>query len=441
MRYKDMIIYGQKRQELLHYAVLWMILFAAPLAAMYLSAVTPLTDNTAVATASVDYDWESVFETWQLLGCFFITFLLHNFFLAPLLVYANKRWHYFSLLALLLACFVFYQCSISHPDPPRDEPREMGSNPSTERGDRRSPDMTERADKAGRPDMASRADILGRPDMPGSPDMASRADSPGRPDNPGKLDKAGKPKMDGKHHRREPPMPLGGREMIAFVIMVMLIGLNDGLKYFFKSLSDRKRLRELEHENLTQKLEYLRYQVNPHFLMNTLNNIHALVDFDPEQAKETIEKLSKLMRYILYDSNQEFVALDKELAFMRTYVSIMRIRYTDNVKIDLRLPSSAPDIQIPPLIFVIFVENAFKHGVSYQHPSFIEIDVAIDGESVNFTCRNSRKANTEPDSRGGIGLQNVRKRLQLIYENAYQLDIKASEGEYMVSLRIPVHKT
>lgn len=411
-----MIIQGQKRQECILYAVLWAILFVAPVVGMYLGE-SSLTLSGDTGSSLKGLDWQAVCESWQLLATFFIAFLIHNFLLSPLLVYGNKKWQYFSLLFALIACFTLYQClGHAHHEPPRKE-------------------------LTGRPPHA--ASPRGEHDMPEPPEGGMLKDAPYK-DNPQKNkphEGENKPhegaRPDGPH-QGNPPMPLGGREMVAFVIMVMIVGLNDGAKYYFKSQSDRKRLIALEHENLTQKLEYLRYQVNPHFLMNTLNNIHALVDFDPEQAKDTIEKLSKLMRYILYDSNKEFVPLEKELDFIRLYVSIMRIRYTDHVKIDLQLPEQMADIQIPPLIYIIFIENAFKHGISYEHPSYIIIGVTIGERSVDFTCRNSRKGKTEKDQHGGIGLQNVEKRLQLIYGDSYQLCIQSTDDEYLVSLSIPI---
>ena len=139
---------------------------------------------------------------------------------------------------------------------------------------------------------------------------------------------------DRKAPKHEPPQAFGGEDSVAFIIMILLMGLNIGAKYFFKSLDDRKRMKLLEKENLSRQLEYLKYQINPHFFMNTLNNIHALVDIDPEQAKHTIEVLSKLMRYTLYEGNKTMAPLKKELDFITHYIDLMRIRYTDKVRID-----------------------------------------------------------------------------------------------------------
>ena len=258
----------------------------------------------------------------------------------------------------------------------------------------------------------------------------------------------------------EPPRAFGGQDSVAFIIMSLLLGLNVGIKYFFKSLDDKKRIKELERENLNRQLEYLKYQINPHFFMNTLNNIHALVDIDPEQAKYTIEVLSKLMRYVLYEGNKTMAPLQKELDFIRHYVDLMKIRYTDKVRISVSLPTSPSnpsspsgnkeegtssalnlmDIQVPSLLFTTFVENAFKHGVSYQQDSFIEISVRVDeaAHEIYFLCNNSRKPEAEEKRKGGVGLENAKKRLALIYGDEYELKIDVNQEEYRLLLRLPI---
>lgn len=246
-----------------------------------------------------------------------------------------------------------------------------------------------------------------------------------------------------KNQRKEwmqqhmPPFAFGQRDSVSITIMLLLLGLNVGAKYFFKSTDDRKRMKALERENLTHQLEYLKYQINPHFFMNTLNNIHALVDIDPEQAKHTIEVLSRLMRYMLYEANKPLAPLQKELEFIANYVGLMRIRYAEHVRITVSVPTIVPDVQIPPLLLIIFVENAFKHGISYERESFVEVSVTTDDDGyVDFRCRNSRKPSKE-EIHGGVGLGNVKERLQLIYGNDYQLTIQPTENEFEVQLRLP----
>jgi len=171
--------------------------------------------------------------------------------------------------------------------------------------------------------------------------------------------------------------------------------------------------------------------------MNTLNNIHALIDIDPTKAQETIVELSKMMRYILYESDRQGVSLSKEMELIRTYMKLMRLRFSDKVAITLNLPSEVPDKTLPPLILISFIENAFKHGISYQHNSFVEVSVAVEGETLSFTCRNS-KVDISNQEKGGVGLVNVRKRLDLLYPGDYDLSIHDDADTYTVELLVPI---
>lgn len=380
---------GQKRTELGVYAVLWLILFSAPVLSMYIGSSTMHHGN---------YNWPRIVEAWQLLAMFAVAFALHNFLLAPLLVYRNRKWCYLILVLIGLVCFETYQCST--------RPR-LRKRPPIERM------------------------------RPGAPNADNRRTPPpdwSRDKNLPKGEQQYRPKFD------EPPLVFGGRDSVAFIIMVLLLALNIGVKAFFKSSDDRKRMRELERENLHQQLEYLKYQVNPHFFMNTLNNIHALVDIDPEQAKCTIEVLSHLMRYVLYEGNKPLVPLQRELDFLNNYMELMRIRYDDDVRINMDLPHKVPDIKIPPLLLITYVENAFKHGVSYERQSFITVKIRADKGGVFFDCHNSRKPNHE-DEHGGVGLINASKRLNLIYGDTYTLRTVATNTDYHVELRLPAHPT
>jgi LytS/YehU family sensor histidine kinase len=208
-----------------------------------------------------------------------------------------------------------------------------------------------------------------------------------------------------------------------------------------KQSDNKRKMEELEKENLNQQLQYLRYQINPHFFMNTLNNIHALVDIDPAEAKECILELSKLMRYILYEGSKPTIPLDKETEFLKQYISLMRIRYQDNVKIEVELPGSLPGVEIPPLLFISFVENAFKHGVSYDEDSFIKVKMEVIDDMIHFQCVNSRHAPRHAngkDTRKGIGMENVKKRLDLLYGDDYVMEVKSGEKDYGIYVVIPI---
>lgn len=408
----------QKKTELILYLTLWTLLFAAPVISAAITLYYPSQSSIAqdVATHTpASFDWDGVLSAWKLLAMFFTVFCLHNFLLAPMLVYCNRKWAYCVSVLLLMACFSCYQ-RLGHPHPP--VPRGGNSmRPVMERREMPPHQMEHQMEHQTAHQLTHH---VGRP-------MQPPTEQPnGKPDE----------RNDRKH---EPPQAFGGEDSVAFIIMMLLIGLNIGAKYFFKSLDDRKRIKLLEKENLSRQLEYLKYQINPHFFMNTLNNIHALVDIDPEQAKHTIEVLSKLMRYTLYEGNKTMAPLKKELDFITHYIDLMRIRYTDKVRINVSLPTSVPDVQVPPLLFTTFVENAFKHGVSYQQDSFIEVSVTIDEylKHITFICRNSKKPEAE-DSHGGVGLQNARKRLQLIYGNKYMMRTENCNDTYTLTLQLPI---
>ena len=361
------------------------MLFAAPMLSMYVGM-----KNSDVA----EYRWDEVFHVWQQFSVFLLIFLLHNFILAPLLVYRQRVKVYIGTTLGVVMLFALFQCATG-PDERHRQHDRMGERPPMH-------EMHER------PPMHEQGERLF---------MHERNDHRGMPD--------------------KRPMMLGWHDVFSIIMLVLMLGMNLGIKLYFKSRDDQQKLVHLEKESLEQQLEYLKYQINPHFFMNTLNNIHALVDIDAEKAKSTILELSKMMRFILYEGDKKGVPLTREFDFIRNYVTLMRLRYTDKVRIDVDLPGEVPDKQIPPLMLITFIENAFKHGISYQHESFIEVKVAI-GDGLTFTCRNS-KADKPNQERGGVGLVNVKKRLNLLYDNNYTLDIQDEPDIYAVKLVIPLN--
>lgn len=216
-------------------------------------------------------------------------------------------------------------------------------------------------------------------------------------------------------------------------------GTNGGIKLLYQSLIDEQRMLQLQEENLRTEMLSLKYQMNPHFFMNTLNNIHALIDIDSEAAKSAVIDLSKMMRYVLYDSERETISLAADLQFLKNYIELMRIRYTNDVEITIDYPHELPErVAIPPLLLIVFVENAFKHGVSNNHQSFIHISLFCDKEQLTAIISNSRLPQSSTPHSTGIGLENVRKRLDLTYgREGYSLDIGEEESRYTVKLVIP----
>ena len=387
----------QSLQENLIYLAVWGLLFLAPILSLYVRVMND---------AYIPFDWEEVLLVWRKLAVFLLLFLVHNFLLAPLLIYRNKRIAYFSIIVVVIAAFTVYQCS-SRPELTKP----MGHRP---------------------------------------PPNMEMADHP-RPHQSG-LTKPDAPPVHLPRHMTPPPI-IGEHDILAIVILILMFGANLGIKGWFRSRDDRKRLAELERENLEQQLEYLHYQINPHFFMNTLNNIHALVDIDPAKAQETIVELSKMMRYVLYEGNKQGVPLSQEFDFIQHYVSLMQLRYTNKVRITLDLPTDVPNKQIPPLLLITFIENAFKHGISYQHESFIEMKAEVKNSKLQFFCRNSKGQESRVESQesrvesqesrvndkqGGVGLTNTRKRLELLYDKNYTLHIEDMSDTYSVCLVVPL---
>ena len=244
----------------------------------------------------------------------------------------------------------------------------------------------------------------------------------------------------GEHSPHFPPPP--AVDFGAIVIYFLLIGFNSGIKFFVWWNDEQNQQTEREKQLLNAELAYLRYQINPHFFMNTLNNIHALVDINSERAKEGIIKLSRLMRYLLYESDLEKTSLTKEIEFIESYIELMRLRYDEKqLKIQLNYPKNTDTIHIPSLLFISFVENAFKHGISIKKTSMIEISFQIEKERLVLHVRNNNFAHQSIngiDEKSGIGLENIKKRLQLTYKDDYTLFIKEDENWYEITLNIPI---
>jgi len=226
------------------------------------------------------------------------------------------------------------------------------------------------------------------------------------------------------------------------ILSLLVVGVGTAIKMVSQWLNEESRRKDLEKEQLKTELALLRHQVSPHFFMNTLNNIHALIDINAEDAKNTIIQLSVMMRYLLYDTAHGQTTLKKEIAFIESYITLMKLRFPENVTITLEVPEDIRDIEIPPMLFISFLENAFKHGVSYQAESFVLFKIAQNDNMLYCVIRNSKFKSKEKDEKSysGIGLTNIKKSLELLFKNDYILNIRESEKEYEVQLTIPVYE-
>ncbi|MDE7070027.1 MAG: histidine kinase [Alistipes sp.] len=200
---------------------------------------------------------------------------------------------------------------------------------------------------------------------------------------------------------------------------------------------DENARRELERSCAEAELQNLKHQLNPHFLFNTLNNIYSLIRLDPVRAQQTVHDLSRLLRYVLYESSRPRVTLREEAEFLSDYIELMRIRLPRHVRCEVSLPDAASPATVAPLLFISLVENAFKHGVSNDAPSWIVIDLRERGDELVCRIENSYFPKPEDDRSGsGIGLQNLRRRLEVLYPGRYEL-LAAREGDsYVALLRI-----
>ena len=367
------------RKEHIIYTLMWIALYLSPLMSIYMR----MSGN-----PHIDFSWYEILNAWKFNTVWIVLFAIHNFLLAPLLIIKRRTWLYTALVVALLVATMFTLSAM---------------RPSDSRM-LHAPQRSECCEH----------------DCMNAEMMASKQQPP--------------PMREGG-----PLMMFGPGEVVIFFGGLLLMGMNLGVKLYFRSQEDADILSQIEKHALERQLQYLKYQVNPHFFMNTLNNIHALVDIDPERAKASIVELSKLMRYVLYEGNNRLTPLSREVQFLRNYVQLMSMRYTGNVSISLDVPEVLPDSMLPPLLLVIFVENAFKHGISYRTKSFVEISLQPHGNRLLFSCRNSRpEIKHDENMKGGVGLSNVRRRLDLLFPGNYTLDIKEQEDTYTVCLDIPL---
>lgn len=398
-----------RRQQLLEqsiYGAIWIVIFLLPLIGGYF-AVSGGLEREEVRTV-IRGSWLSILP-------FFVLFLFNNYGLVPYFLFKKRYWQYTVSLIFVIGMICWLSPVPSNTRFPKDFRHDDSFLYKKE--DRRDQiiKMREKAREEG--------DAHWNEPMPEK-----------RPMGMGDLN--GLEAFPKRNPFPYPPFVI--RYLINFVIAFLMVGFNIAIKLFFKSFRDEEMLKDLEHQRLQSELQYLKYQINPHFFMNTLNNIHALVDIDTGKAKSTIVELSKLMRYVLYEASNKTIMLSREIQFLKNYIALMSLRYTNKVSIEMKLPVEVPEVQIPPLLFVSFVENAFKHGVSYRSESFIHVFMQLDESNrLSFRCTNSNNGSADKQHHG-IGLENIRKRLRLLFGNDYTLSITEEEQKFDVLLIIPL---
>ena len=225
---------------------------------------------------------------------------------------------------------------------------------------------------------------------------------------------------------------------IALFYMAFSLAIQLSKEWFFQ----REKLRLMEIEKLNTELEYLKLQINPHFLFNSLNTIYFQIDKANGLARETLLKFSDLLRYPLYECNGREVELKKELAYIKNYFDLQRLRKDEHYQVSLKCEITEANQMVAPLLLVPFVENAFKHISHFQdRANKIEVEISREHNLLKFHVFNTTEQSGQPSERsGGIGLKNVRRRLELIYGESYLLDIRQTGKEFEVNLILPLHE-
>jgi len=330
-------------------------------------------------------EWDQIFKVWINYLPLLILFLINRFILLPKLFFKSKKLLYFgitSFVIIIMAIGIYSfdkNNNISNLEPPAME-LEKGNPPPMRKGR----------------------------DLP--PPKNLRLDSNPR------------------------PIPLYANFLI---LAVLLVGFDAGLQISMRWANLEQEKFKIQKESVENQLAFLKNQISPHFFMNTLNNIHALVDIDTEESKNAIIKLSNLMRHLLYDSEGKSTSIKKEIEFIESYIELMKLRFSSKVKISVKIPSEIPDKLIPPLLFTSLLENAFKHGVSYNKPSFITILMSFTEDQLQFEIENSNHPKKD-DEASGIGVENTKKRLTLLFKNDFDFKISETKELYKVNLKIPL---
>ena len=360
--------------------------------------------------------WKSVWHDWSLLSLFAVVFLINNFILVPRFLFRERYLYYLLACVILVIATAFfspYLFELTHPGRPP-----FGAMHGNIEMRDSLPGRTNEEKQYGMRDVKFK---------PMPPDARFKP-IPGRKPPP---------------YRGVMPRNYPAHGFFNFgvaIISFLLIGFNTGVKSFVRWSEMHVRQAEKEKQHLYTELSFLKHQISPHFFMNTLNNIHSLIDIKSEEAKNAIIKLSQMMRYLLYESDVQTVSLSKEIGFVKSYIELMRLRYDeDSLTVEVEYPEDTDAIAVPSFLFLSFIENAFKHGISLYKHSFINISFSTDNNMLSFSVRNSISDNKPTMSEAsGIGMDNVSKRLNLLYHDKYFLKTTLHDDYHEVVLKIPL---
>lgn len=251
----------------------------------------------------------------------------------------------------------------------------------------------------------------------------------------------GLPRLGMMFHIRKPPMPMPMPEMQKGRHLLTILYTNSFLMYvavFAASIALRlnNRIKSLEKEKIAAQLAYLKSQVNPHFLFNTLNSIYSVSLKEAPQAADMVSRLSEMMRYNMREAQLEKVSLKKELENLTNYIELQKVRLDEKVALKYTIGGTVKEQQIAPLLLLPFIENAFKHGVSSEEESIILIEIVVDLSSIRLLVKNTKVEVNYPKDDAGLGVENTKNRLEFIYPKHHQLSINDDVASYSVFLEI-----
>jgi two-component sensor histidine kinase len=222
-----------------------------------------------------------------------------------------------------------------------------------------------------------------------------------------------------------------------FLLNIVTVAVAIGIRHFIRVRQLKQQLKDEKAKNTEAELAWLKNQINPHFLFNTLNNISSLTQIDADAAQDAIAQLSDLLRYAMYETNKNTVPLGGEVEFMRNYIELMKLRCNEQTSVNYQLSTDSEQVEVAPLLFVSLIENAFKHGVSSGRPSAISIKLEQHQGQLTFICNNTNYPKNDKDRSGsGIGIENTRRRLELMYADRYEWEQTLEDNIYHVMIKL-----
>ena len=222
-----------------------------------------------------------------------------------------------------------------------------------------------------------------------------------------------------------------------FLLNVVTVAVAIGIRHFIRVRQLKQQLKDEKAKNTEAELAWLKNQINPHFLFNTLNNISSLTQIDADAAQDAIAQLSDLLRYAMYETNKNTVPLGGEVEFMRNYIELMKLRCNEQTSVNYQLSIDSEQVEVAPLLFGSLIENAFKHGVSSGRPSAISIKLEQHQGQLTFICNNTNYPKNDKDRSGsGIGIENTRRRLELMYADRYEWEQTLEDNIYHVMIKL-----